>query len=111
MINLKFLKSQLEIKVNKMINKKIIKIFSEEEKIGDEMVVMSKDDKNVVTFNKEATIVWELLSKYDTFEALSKKFYDSFSVKPSFNSVKKDLDKILIDIYNAGLIYFEEFNE
>lgn len=82
---------------------KIIKNYSMEEKVNDELIIMDVEENNIITLNSTATVIWNLLNDFDDFDILCLEMQKLYGDVDS-EEIMSDLDEIISSLVNAGIV-------
>ena len=76
-----------------------------QQKIDDEMVLLSRDTGNYYGLNDVATRLWELLMESGSLDEAFEKILAEYEVEPS--QLRQDIDRIVTELESKRLIRFE----
>ena len=74
------------------------------EKIDNNIVLMDEEEKNIVTLNETACLIWDLIENVISFDELVKKFRSNFQDGIDNEELEKDVDTVLVMLFNGNLL-------
>lgn len=74
------------------------------EKIDNNIVLMDEEEKNIITLNETACLIWDSIENVISFDELVKKFKSSFQDDINNEELEKDVDTVLAVLFNGNLL-------